>query len=117
MEDLNIGYPDTYSRKTNYLLNRLHIQSIKEDVLRYCKEYGINIILINPAFTSQLCPKCGHVSKENRKTQEKFCCVKCGYTDNADHNASINIKERINDKRIGLDTPYWKVREILQIES
>ena len=29
--------------------------------------------------------------KENRPTQAKFCCVKCGYKTNADYNASQNL--------------------------
>jgi hypothetical protein len=32
-----------------------------------------------------------HVSAENRKTQSKFECVECGYAENADLNAAINI--------------------------
>ena len=33
--------------------------------------------------TSRRCPACGTVSAENRKTQEKFTCVQCGFTANA----------------------------------
>ena len=43
------------------------------------------------AYTSQTCSKCGNIDKENRQTQEKFECTKCGLKLNADHNASINI--------------------------
>ena len=50
-----------------------------------------------PAYGSQRCPKidggCGHVSEENRKTQELFLCVKCGYTENADYAAALNKLE------------------------
>lgn len=44
--------------------------------------------------TSLICPCCGHVSKENRQTQAKFICVKCGYTENADVVGAINVLER-----------------------
>ena len=43
------------------------------------------------AYTSQTCSRCGNIDKENRQTQEKFECTKCGLKLNADHNASINI--------------------------
>ena len=49
------------------------------------------VIAVNPAYTSQTCSACGHVSKENRKTQADFECVKCGHTANADINAAQNI--------------------------
>ena len=34
--------------------------------------------------------------KENRLSQEKFKCCNCGHEDNADHNAAINIKNRVS---------------------
>ncbi len=52
---------------------------------------GIKVRYINPAYTSQTCSRCGHIDKENRQTQEKFVCTKCGFELNADHNAAINI--------------------------
>ncbi len=52
---------------------------------------GGGVLAINPRNTSRTCPACNHVSAENRKTQSKFECVKCGYAENADLNAAINI--------------------------
>ena len=48
---------------------------------------------IDPKYTSQKCSKCGHTHKENRKSQSKFVCVKCGHSENADINAAKNILE------------------------
>lgn len=56
-------------------------------------EYKTNVIKVNPAYTSQKCSKYGHISKENRKTQSLFECVKCGYSDNADFQACQNLLE------------------------
>ncbi len=44
--------------------------------------------------TSQTCPCCAHVSKDNRKTQAQFVCVDCGYENNADVVGAINVLER-----------------------
>ncbi len=55
------------------------------------KREGIIVKYINPAYTSQTCSKCGHIHKDNRKSQEHFECVRCGHKLNADHNAAINI--------------------------
>jgi putative transposase len=52
---------------------------------------GGGVIKIDPKYTSQKCSECGHISKENRQTQSKFTCLKCGFSINADINASINI--------------------------
>ncbi|MCY3541317.1 MAG: transposase [Gammaproteobacteria bacterium] len=43
------------------------------------------------AHTSQKCSQCGYIAKENRKTQSKFECVRCGHIGNADINAALNI--------------------------
>lgn len=55
---------------------------------------GIPLVKVNPAYTSQICSCCGHVDKSNRKTQAKFLCTACNFSDNADVNASRNIAAR-----------------------
>ncbi|MFM7331254.1 MAG: RNA-guided endonuclease InsQ/TnpB family protein [Brachymonas sp.] len=63
--------------------------------LEYKLNWSGGMLLAVPAHhTSQTCPHCGHVSKDNRKTQSLFLCVACGHTGNADHIAAINILER-----------------------
>ena len=52
------------------------------------------LLAVPPQHTSQTCPACGHVSKENRQTQAKFLCVACGYVNHADVVGAINILER-----------------------
>jgi IS605 OrfB family transposase len=56
--------------------------------------------LVPPQHTSQTCPGCGQVSKENRVSQEVFSCVACGFEENADLVAAINILQRAGHARI-----------------
>jgi putative transposase len=44
-----------------------------------------------PAFTSQRCSACGHVSARNRKSQADLACSARGFACNADVNAARNI--------------------------
>ena len=47
---------------------------------------------VNPAYTSQTCPKCGHTEKINRnKHKHIFCCKNCGYKSNDDRIAAMNL--------------------------
>ncbi|CAM2158457.1 putative insertion element transposase InsQ (plasmid) [Pararobbsia alpina] len=55
---------------------------------------GGYLIAVPAANTSRTCPCRGHVGKENRKTQARFACVACGYSNNADHVGAINVLER-----------------------
>jgi putative transposase len=60
--------------------------------LNYKQEWRGGILLaVPPHHTSQQCPSCKHVSKENRKTQAEFVCVECGLSENADIVGAINI--------------------------
>ncbi len=58
------------------------------------QERGGQLIKVDPKHTSQICNVCGHVSKENRKSQSKFVCTACGHSANADTNAAKNILAR-----------------------
>ena len=90
-----------YEEELNYndLFSLLRIYSIKDTVIRMSGNYNINVVLVNPDFTSQMCPKCGHISKNNRKSQETFCCEKCNHKNNADINAAKNIKGRFTNQK------------------
>ena len=110
------------------LMSILHIVDIKNMAERIGKKYGITISLTNAEYTSQQCSKCGYIHKDNRKTQEKFKCIHCGYEENADLNASINIRERINsdvlrdflhievekNKYVPLETKHEKVEQLFK---
>jgi len=65
------------------------------EMLEYkLKANGGELIKVDPKFTSQTCPKCKHISKENRLSQSKFVCKKCNYTNNADIVGALNILDR-----------------------
>ena len=55
---------------------------------------GGMLFAVPPHHTSQTCPCCGHVSKDNRQTQARFACVECYYENNADVVGAINVLER-----------------------
>jgi putative transposase len=52
---------------------------------------GGHLIAVPPQNTSRTCPRCGHVSADNRQTQVLFRCVKCGFEENADIVGAINV--------------------------
>jgi IS605 OrfB family transposase len=58
------------------------------------KLLGVPVVAVDPHNTSRTCPSCGCIDKQNRRTQDKFLCVGCGYSGLADHIAAINIGRR-----------------------
>ena len=68
---------------------------------------GGQVIEVDPRNTSRRCSFCGHVAQENRESQAVFLCKKCGFSDNADHNAAVNILDRaLRDHREEI-TDFW----------
>ena len=60
--------------------------------LKYKLEWlGGELLLVDPKYTSQTCPSCQHVAKENRQSQADFHCVACGYHENADLVGAMNV--------------------------
>ena len=52
---------------------------------------GVPVRLVDPAYTSQTCSRCGHCARANRHSQASFLCTSCGFASHADWNAAINI--------------------------
>jgi len=70
---------------------------------------------VDPAHTSQRCSKCGTTLAENRQSQRRFCCQKCGYEVNADYNAAKSIGFRL--LRAGQKSPHGGATRHLALKS
>ena len=68
---------------------------------------------VNPAYTSQQCPSCGHVSRGNRKGID-FCCTGCGKKGHADVAGATNLLRRSGDKQIRVNDRPFAVKHILR---
>jgi IS605 OrfB family transposase len=54
---------------------------------------GVEVKVVDPKGTSQKCSCCGHTDKSNRKTRDKFSCLRCQHSEHADINAAKNIRK------------------------
>jgi len=89
---INEEFNMNYSR----LVKLLHLSNVKNMLLRQAEKRGIRVHIVHSEWTSQGCPECGNIDKDNRTTQEVFNCTACGYEDNADHVGSVNVLDRFN---------------------
>lgn len=80
-------------------LGRLHLRiglsSLKDEFIHIAPKYGLLVSLVQAEYTSKMCGHCGCIDDRNRQTQEEFCCVECGHSENADIHSSKNIKFRL----------------------
>ena len=95
------------SKQMNRLIGRTYRSVVKAKLTRLEEQYGIQIIAVNPAYTSQECSRCHYVSKDNRKTQKDFICQHCHYSCNADVNAGRVINQR---RSLMLEFPVYAKR-------
>lgn len=80
--------------------NRWFVQRFHKAFSALAQEKGVPVFLIDPAYTSQTCPGCGHCSKNNRgegAQRDQFLCGKCGFEGNADKDVAV-----INIARVAL---------------
>lgn len=70
------------------------------------------VIKVNPAYTSQACPACGHVSRRNR-SGIRFRCTSCGNKLHADSVGSVNLLGRSEDHKIKITTSVSEVKTLL----
>lgn len=65
---------------------------LEQKLIYKATQHEDKVIKVNPAYTSQCCPKCGHTEKANRnKKQHLFCCKNCGYQSNDDRIGAMNL--------------------------
>lgn len=56
------------------------------------KLHGSKVLVVDPRYTSQTCPKCGHTEKNNRdKKCHIFICKNCDYHSNDDRIGAMNL--------------------------
>ena len=61
-------------------------------VIYKAKQNQSSVIKVNPRYTSQCCPMCGHIEKANRnKKVHLFSCKNCGYKSNDDRIGAMNL--------------------------
>ncbi len=104
MENLDNGFGKSYVTDENLdginfndIVKFLGISSLKQEIEHIARNYDIAVSTVHSNYTSKMCPICGCIDDGNRLTQEDFRCVECGHEDNADHNASVNIRNRVGE--------------------
>lgn len=79
------------NRKQRRLLHSWAFADLQSKIAYKGKLHGVPVKFVDPRNTSRTCPVCGCVDKKNRPTRDKFACVKCGHTADADTTGAVNI--------------------------
>jgi len=74
-------------KRTSRFLSHWTYADMFDKLDRYCEERGVLVTTVNPAYTSQTCPRCKTLGKRKGK---RFSC-NCGNISDADLNAALNL--------------------------
>ena len=76
------------SRRTNQDVGALEFGRLESYLAYKLKRYGIRLVKISEAYTSQTCPHCGHLNKVAGRT---YRCRACDYRAHRDGVGAVNI--------------------------
>lgn len=109
MEELssNIGEENFFMKNWPYF-------DLQQKIINKASEYGIEVLKVPAAYTSQRCAKCGNIDSNNRVDQKEMNCTQCDYKGNADVNAAINIID-VGVKQLNLKTLKENKKNLVEV--
>jgi putative transposase len=85
------------SEKTNHKLNMWRFGQVVLQLNNKLSRYGIKLVKINEAYTTQTCPRCNNRKKQSNRN---YKCKECGYEQHRDIVGAINILNGNSDYRV-----------------
>ena len=86
------GATEKIRRKYRYVQVSWSYYDLEQKLKYKAQRNSCLVINADPRYTSQCCPKCGHIEKSNRdKKLHGFCCKNCGYRSNDDRIGAMNL--------------------------
>lgn len=78
--------------KDRYVSVSWSFYDLEQKLFYKAKQNQSSVIKVDPRYTSQCCPACGHTEKSNRnKKIHLFTCKNCGYKSNDDRIGAMNL--------------------------
>lgn len=92
-------------RKNRYVMVSWSFYDLEQKIKYKAIRNQSVVINVDPRYTSQCCPVCGHIERSNRdKKKHVFCCKNCGYSSNDDRIGAMNLYRMginyLNDRQV-----------------
>lgn len=118
LEDLtNVTFDTVHNRKkeNRYEHHSWSFYDLEQKLVYKALSNNSQVITVSAHYTSQRCPKCGYIDKDNRdKTKHEFCCKQCSHTSNDDRTAAMNIQFLGTLYNSGVEKPRFEKLELIQ---
>lgn len=93
IEDLNVSGM-MKNRHLSKAVAQQKFFEFKTKLISKCKENNIELRVVDRWYpSSKTCHKCGHVKKDLKLSDRTYVCSECGYVEDRDINASLNLRD------------------------
>ena len=93
IEDLNVSGM-MKNRHLSKAVAQQKFFEFKTKLINKCKENNIELRVVDRWYpSSKLCHDCGHIKKDLKLSDRIYICSECGYTEDRDINASLNLRD------------------------
>lgn len=93
IEDLNISGM-MKNRHLSKAVAQQKFFEFKTKLISKCKENNIELRIVDRWYpSSKTCHNCGHIKKDLKLSDRIYKCSECGYTEDRDINASLNLRD------------------------
>ena len=93
LEDLNVSG----MMKNGHLSKAVAQQKFfefKTKLIGKCRENGIELRVVDRWYpSSKTCHNCGHIKRDLKLSDRTYKCSECGYVEDRDINASLNLRD------------------------
>jgi IS605 OrfB family transposase len=93
LEDLAGIRKQSKGKKLNKWLSDWSYFQLETFLIYKCQKKGVEVVKVDPRYTSQTCSVCGAIKKQNRH-KNSYICSSCGHEEHADINAAKNIRNK-----------------------
>jgi putative transposase len=91
---------EEHSRQTNAMIHNFWSHRYLADRIRWtAEEYGITVVEISEAHTSDMCPRCR--SRNNERRGRLFRCLSCGLEAHRDAVGVVNMASLSGERAVG----------------
>ena len=93
IEDLNVSGM-MKNRHLSKAVAQQKFFEFKTKLVNKCKENNIELRVVDRWYpSSKLCHDCGHINKDLKLSDRVYRCSECGYVEDRDINASLNLRD------------------------
>ena len=93
IEDLNV-LGMMKNRHLSKAIAQQKFFEFRSKLIHKCKEYNIELRVVDRFYpSSKTCHICGHIKKDLKLSDRTYKCSECGYVEDRDINASLNLRD------------------------